>query len=259
MMAFCGFAILFLPASLLLMMCVSGLILVSVLDLSWQACFWITLPSITGGAASVYSLPSDHHFDTGGVAMLIIVSSLSFAYLSICVGIGGLCVDPIVDTLGFGKSENPTVLKGVWKLLLAITIVIPLAVCLVSLPIGGVLAAVEDWDFADGFWWCVAAQLGGGMSLSPGVIQTVGGRFLGVMVTANSIAFSVITIGFSGSPATEHLQQTLWMYMDEMAEKAKEEAVQVKEEAVHVKEEVVGTKKSEESPPAEEAAKISEI
>jgi len=82
-------------------------------------------------------------------------------------------------------------------------------VSIMALWVGGFLAVAEGWSFLEGFWWSVAAQLGGGMTLSSASPGTRGGRFLGAVAAAWSIGVAALSVGICSSPAIEPLIERL--------------------------------------------------
>jgi len=185
---------------------------------SFREAFWATLPATTGGAATLAS-SSKPPLETTGVFLLIFAASSGFYVLSVFLGLGSELMAPITEKLKIlqvpeGWIGNSAVALSFVALVIISFVVIPLAVALFAIPLGAFLAFAENWEFLQGFWWCVAVQLGGGMQLTDASIKTHAGMIVGICVVAWSIGISIVTVGFSGAPITAPLMEALGLNMD---------------------------------------------
>jgi len=144
---------------------------------------------------------------------VVFICASTVGFLILCVGtnIASEPLGPILAKCGFGEhlGERGGELRALRRFAATVLLVIPAVVYALAVPIGAVLASVEGWAFRDGFWWCVAAQLGGGMALSGATIATPGGRLTGTLAAAWSIGVAALSVGLSSAPAMEPLQ--VWL------------------------------------------------
>eukprot|EP00928_Gymnodinium_smaydae_P011384 TRINITY_DN14208_c0_g3_i1.p1 TRINITY_DN14208_c0_g3~~TRINITY_DN14208_c0_g3_i1.p1 ORF type:complete len:463 (-),score=63.77 TRINITY_DN14208_c0_g3_i1:135-1523(-) len=168
----------------------------------WLRMFWQALPTVTGGAAVVY--PSPANLSRIEQLLMVGMSTLGFVIVNMGIALASSATSLVLANLGVqGSGAN---LKTASKdLLLALVVRIPIAVITCSVPLGFLLSVVEGWTFWEGLWWCVAAQLGGGMSLSNGTFRTVGGRAVGSLVAAWSVALTGFSVGLSSAPNVQPL------------------------------------------------------
>ncbi|OLQ00161.1 Eukaryotic translation initiation factor 3 subunit H [Symbiodinium microadriaticum] len=134
------------------------------------------------------------------VEHLIVICASTVGFLILCAGMNMLSepLGPLMKYLGFGPHTGETggTRRALLRLTVAVVFVTPAFVSLMALWVGAILAAVEGWSMAEGFWWSAAAQLGGGMSLSSASVQTRSGR-------------RRLLVGVGSSPAVEPLIERL--------------------------------------------------
>jgi len=203
------------PLVLLSSMALVGIGISASMSIDFLPAFWISLPAVSGGATTVYTMESVH-MNWMHDLLLISSSSVGFFTMCLCIGICGVMAGPIIDRLLFWRCcpcisvismAKMSVLRSILMLAVATCVCTPVCVGLFGACIGGLVAWVEEWPFKAGFWWSVAAQLGGGMNLAPDAITTTTGRLLGVVMAAWSIGVASISVGFSSSTAVEPLLQ----------------------------------------------------
>lgn len=163
--------------------------------------FFTALPIVSGGAADVIN--ANMVRSKTEESLLVLSATIGYLMLSMWINFGGNFIEPIHVGVGLGKKQNPRIWHGVLALTLSVLIYIPAFVFILAIPVGGLLAAVEGWPFLDGWWWVVAAELGGGMSLSDGVISSFAGMVLGTLTAAWSIGVAILAVSFAGAPAVE--------------------------------------------------------
>lgn len=176
---------------------------------NFQVTFWVALPAVTGGAATLHA-NTNPKLDPWGALLMFYVSTVGFLAINITMGIGASLIGPTISTLPFFGEKN-TVPKSVCALFIICFIAIPICVYLFAFPVGLLIAKLQGWPFADGFWWCVAVQCGGGMALTDVMPENTVGRWIGLMAAAWSIGISIIAMGLSGSPALEPLMIAMGM------------------------------------------------
>jgi len=169
--------------------------------------FFSALPVVSGGAASIVSANTIEH--VGADVLLVLAATMGYLMLSSFINFGAAFIEPMQVAVGLGKQKGSSIWYCVGGLIVAVLIYIPGFVFLFALPLGGILALSEGWAFSDGWWWVVAAELGGGMALSDGEIETTIGRFVGMLCAAWSIGVSILAVGFIGSPAIARLLRVL--------------------------------------------------
>merc|ERR1712113_1306023 len=64
------------------------------------------------------------------------------------------------------------------------------------------------------FWWTIAIQLGGGMTISNIMPKHTYMRFLASVVAGWSMGLAIFSIGLSGAPAMEPLMEALGMKLE---------------------------------------------
>merc|ERR1712232_220414 len=106
-------------------------------------------------------------------------------------------------------GKQCSALQGAILLFAASCIGIPVLVMLFAVPLGGLLSFAEGWTFSDGFWWTIAVQLGGGMTLSDAQTRSLPGRLLGTLAAAWSIGIAIVSVGLSSAPVLEPLIEWL--------------------------------------------------
>eukprot|EP00439_Symbiodinium_sp_Y106_P051774 s406_g6.t3 len=115
-----------------------------------------------GGAAVVLPYRAE-----SVVEHLIVICASTVGFLVLCAGMNMLSepLGPLMKYLGFGPHTGETggTRRALLRLTAAVLFVTPAFVSLMALWVGAILAAVEGWSVAEGFWWSAAAQLGGGM------------------------------------------------------------------------------------------------
>jgi len=198
--------------------------------------FWLALPVVSGGAVSVATedmksgmgmANADGTLGASDVVAILLGASVGFFLLSAAIGIGGTILGPVIDRMGLGESGSHTVRSSLCVLLMVCFFGIPALVAMFAVPVGGLLAVLEGWTFGESFWWCVAIQLGGGMSLSDAKVTDNKGRFLAVIMTGVSIGISTLSVSLSGSPAVEPLIEAIGL---KLRDKDAEEFRQLVEE-----------------------------
>lgn len=169
--------------------------------------FWRSLPTVTGGAAVVEPAPS--HLPFVQQLLMIGISTVGFVFVNMGISLGSSATTSVLARVGV-PSSGTSLNSAARELLLALAVRIPAAVVITSLPLGFLLTLTTDgWYFMEAFWWCVAAQLGGGMSLSGGSFQSFVGRAAGIVVAAWSVALTGFSVGLSSAPGVQPL--TDWL------------------------------------------------
>jgi len=184
----------------------------------FQGAFWAGLPATTGGACALAS--STNPPLTGlGVVILICAASAGFFMISLAIGVGGELMSPIVNMVPYLATKK-TIPHALMSLFAIAYVMIPFCVMLFAVPVGGIVAYAEGWYFHQGFWWCVAVQLGGGMALTSVQIEHVSGMLIATVAVAWSIGISILSVGLSGAPVVEPLMDGMGMTVDadELAE-----------------------------------------
>ncbi|CAE7907670.1 unnamed protein product, partial [Symbiodinium microadriaticum] len=152
------------PLVLVLAMCLVSLALLITEGADFERNFWMALPAVSGGAAVVLPYRAESI-----VEHLIVICASTVGFLILCAGMNMLSepLGPLMKYLGFGPHTGETggTRRALLRLTVAVVFVTPAFVSLMALWVGAILAAVEGWSMAEGFWWSAAAQLGGGMSL----------------------------------------------------------------------------------------------
>eukprot|EP00747_Dinoflagellata_sp_TGD_P136351 gnl/TRDRNA2_/TRDRNA2_175542_c0_seq2.p1 gnl/TRDRNA2_/TRDRNA2_175542_c0~~gnl/TRDRNA2_/TRDRNA2_175542_c0_seq2.p1 ORF type:complete len:510 (-),score=61.22 gnl/TRDRNA2_/TRDRNA2_175542_c0_seq2:504-2033(-) len=180
---------------------------------SWdlKGALWAALPATTGGTAAVSSYENPP-LSAFGAVVLIGACGAGFFILSIAIAIGGGLMGPILQKCCLHKHRG--VGAGIGLLCLLSIVVVPLLVLVFACPVGAVLSYVEGWAFEDGFWWCVAAQLGGGMPLTKETIHSYLGMWVGTCAAAWSIGIAILTVGVASAPVVEPVMVAMGMYLD---------------------------------------------
>jgi hypothetical protein len=204
-----------LPCTLLLVMFAVACIMGPLTTWSFKGAFWAALPAVSGGAAALSS-NTNPPLTAVGAIILICAASAGFFVLSLMIGLGGEMLSPIImhpifePYLGRERSVGHSVLA-----LVGISaVLIPTLVFCGSIFVGAFMALVQDWPFFEGFWWCVAVQLGGGMALSSETVNSFAGMLFGAICVAWSIGVSILAIGVSGAPVVVPLMDALGMTID---------------------------------------------
>ncbi|CAE7758071.1 TIF3H1 [Symbiodinium sp. CCMP2456] len=196
------------PLVLVVAMCLVSLALCITEGADFERNLWMALPAVSGGAAVVLPYSAESI-----VEHLIVICASTVGFLILCAGMNMLSepLGPLMKYLGFGPHTGATggTRRALLRLTAAVVFVTPAFVSLMALWVGAILAAVEGWSMAEGFWWSAAAQLGGGMSLSSASVQTRSGRLLGTMAAAWSIGLAALSVGVGSSPAVEPLIERL--------------------------------------------------
>lgn len=184
----------------------------------FQGAFWAGLPATTGGACALAS-SSNPPLTGTGVVILICAASAGFFMISLAIGVGGELMSPIVNMVPYlaTKKNVPHALAALFAIAY---VMIPFCVMLFAVPVGGVVSYAEGWEFRQGFWWCVAVQLGGGMALTSVQIEHLSGMLIATTAVAWSIGISILSVGLSGAPVVEPLMDAMGMTVDpdELAE-----------------------------------------
>jgi hypothetical protein len=213
MLAFLVFFLL--PLTLLFVMLGVAIVMAPLTTWEFEGAFWAGLPAVSGGAAALSST-TNPALTRGGAAILICAASAGFFVLSLMIGVGGELLGPIVKgtILGPYLGQPCTVGHSIAALIAISGILIPTLVFFGSLFVGGLMALVQDWPFFEGFWWCVAVQLGGGMALSSKQVDSFAGMLFGTICVAWSIGVSILAIGVSGAPVVVPLMDAMGMTID---------------------------------------------
>jgi hypothetical protein len=203
-------------------LCLAMLMVATLMSLttSWDFmdAFWKALPATTGGACALHvtGLPQ---LNLVGTLTLICAASTGFFIVCLFIGIGAKMFRPVIMSFPFLR-EKEGVSHAIIALLVNSFIKIPLTVYTFAVPMGVILALTQGWEFQQGFWWCVAVQLGGGMALTSVQIHSWFGMVIATFAVAWSIGISIVSVGLGGSPAVEPLIEALGMTID--AEELKE-------------------------------------
>merc|ERR1740117_2482230 len=207
-----------LPLVLLAAMLLVGVIMHALTVWEFQGAFWAGLPATTGGACALAS-SSNPPLKGTGVIILICAASAGFFLISLAIGVGGELMSPIVNMVPYLATKK-TVPHALFSLFMIAYVMIPACVMFFAVPVGGIVSYAEGWEFRQGFWWCVAVQLGGGMALTSVQIEHLTGMLIATTAVAWSIGISILSVGLSGAPVVEPLMDAMGMTVDpdELAE-----------------------------------------
>lgn len=213
-----GLVIVALPLVLLGAMLLVACVMHTLTPWEFRGAFWAGLPATTGGACALAS-SSNPPLTESGMVILICAASAGFFMISLAIGVGGELMSPIVNMVPYLATKK-TVPHALFSLFAIAYVMIPFCVMLFAVPIGGIISYAEGWQFYQGFWWCVAVQLGGGMALTSVQIEHVSGMLLATVAVAWSIGISILSVGLSGAPVVEPLMDAMGMTVDadELAE-----------------------------------------
>lgn len=204
--------IVILPVVLVAAMLLVACIMHPLTTWEFEGAFWAGLPATTGGACALAS-SSNPPLNGTGVVILIGAASAGFFLISLAIGIGGELMAPLVNAVPYLATK-----KGVGHAALSLFtiayVVIPACVMLFAVPVGAVVSYAEGWEFRQGFWWCVAVQLGGGMALTSVQIEHFSGMLIATIAVAWSIGISILSVGLSGAPVVEPLMDAMGMTVD---------------------------------------------
>jgi len=209
----CLVVLLVLPIVLLTVMLVVGGIMSVISVWSFKEAFWVALPATTGGAASMKST-QQQALTARNAAVMVTVSSFGFFVISLFIGLGSELSAPIFARSFLGNNRVSP-LKSLLLLLFGIVVMIPGAILLSSVPLGGILSLILGWEWRQGIWWCVAVQLGGGMQLTTATIETTPGVIFATIIVAWNIGISIMSVGIASSPMVEPLMDAMGMTVDQ--------------------------------------------
>lgn len=204
-----------LPLTLLFLMLAVAAVMAPLSSFKFLNAFAAALPAISGGAAKL-SHAEDPPLMITEATIFVCAASIGFFVLSAMMGVGGELIGPIMEGPIFGPLLGKKLTQGhaLMALLVICGVLIPTVVACSALIVGTMLAYAMGWPLSEGFWWCVAAQLGGGVELSSKVPDSLVGMLLATMAVAWSIGISILAIGFSGAPVVEPLMNALNMTLD---------------------------------------------
>lgn len=204
-----------LPLTLLFLMLAVAVVMAPLSSFKFENAFAAALPAISGGAAHL-SHAEDPPLQVLEATIFICAASIGFFVLSAMMGVGGELIGPIIEGPIFGPFLGKSLTKGhaIVALFGICAVLIPTVVACSALVVGTMLAYAMGWPLHEGFWWCVAAQLGGGVELSSKVPDSLLGMLLATMAVAWSIGISILAIGFSGAPVVEPIMNALHMTLD---------------------------------------------
>jgi len=207
-----GLIIVALPVVLLGAMLLVACVMHPLTKWEFEGAFWAGLPATTGGACALASSTNPPLTGTG-VVILICAASVGFFMISLAIGVGGELMSPIVNMVPYLATKK-TVPHALFSLFAIAYVMIPFCVMLFAVPVGGIVSQAEGWEFHQGFWWCVAVQLGGGMALTSVQIEHLSGMLIATVAVAWSIGISILSVGLSGAPVVEPLMDAMGMTVD---------------------------------------------
>eukprot|EP00927_Polykrikos_kofoidii_P050429 TRINITY_DN44346_c0_g1_i1.p1 TRINITY_DN44346_c0_g1~~TRINITY_DN44346_c0_g1_i1.p1 ORF type:complete len:510 (+),score=36.49 TRINITY_DN44346_c0_g1_i1:168-1532(+) len=198
--------IIVLPATLFFCMMLVAVVMAPLTTWEFEGAFWAALPAVTGGAAALSSDKNPPLLPFGAF-ILVCAATAGFFLMTSVIGVGGALVAPIVEgsALKAYLGQRRTVRHSIVALLGISFFLIPMFVFLGSVLMGAIMSLSQGWPFLEGFWWCAAVQLGGGMALSSYQVHSFVGMLFGIVLVAWSIGISILSIGVSSCPIVEPL------------------------------------------------------
>ena len=149
--------------------------------------FWYVTTNIAGTPP----VGSESPTSTMGITVDIIVSTISLVFASTIIALSGM--------LAFvGNLPGKLQLDTTWKALLAVLIVIPAAVCVVSAAFGAILTVAEEATFDQGFRFVISSVCGLGNPLTTWSPTTIHASMISVALGVASQGLIGVIIGIAG-------------------------------------------------------------